>query len=176
MIALAVLLFAHPPSSVPSPKPIELFGEVKEVHGGPGGPRPLLLIEGGEYHLHGAGDLADAELVRLAGAKVRIFGVTGDPRVPRGKHVLVERYEITDVGGGVAPRIGWIARIELDGAGKLLFVDHHGNADLLPDGWMKKMEKHVGAKAWMVGERSGSKFQPQRFAILRTAPGLKEEP
>jgi hypothetical protein len=172
VLALLLALSAHAPAT-PKPKAIELFGEVKEASGGPGGSRALLLVEGGEYQLHALADPSVNELKRLAGAKVRIFGVTGDPRIPRGKHVLVERYEIADVGNGVVPRIGRIAKLELDGRTRLLFVDESGTADFLPEGWGKKMMQHVGAKVWMVGSRNGKDFQPERFAILRSTEGEK---
>lgn len=168
--ALLFALSAHAPAT-PKPKPIELVGEVKEVSGGAGTSRALLLIEGGEYQLHGLANPSRNELVRLSGAKVRVYGITGDPRIPRGKHVLVERYEIVDVGGGVAPRVGRIAKLEMNGATRLLFVDESGVADLLPAGWGKKMMQHVGAKVWMVGSRNGKGFQPQRFAILKSMEG-----
>ena len=166
ILALVLSLSSHGPS--PKPQPIELFGEVKEASGGAGGSRALLMVEGGEYQLHAAVTPSENELKRLSGAKVRIFGITGDPRIPRGKHVLVERYEIVDVGGGVVPRIGQIAKIEIGGDTRLLFVDAAGTADLLPEGWGKKMMQHVGAKVWMVGSKNGKDFQPQRFAILKT--------
>lgn len=166
-LALMVALAGHPPAATPKPKPIELLGSVKEVSGGPGSSRALIVLDGGgSYQLHGTASPSEAELKRLSGVKVRIYGITGDPRIPRGKHVLVDRYEIVDVGKGVVPRIGRIAKMDLGGATRLLFVDERGDADLLPEGWGKKMMKHVGAKLWMVGSRSGSKFTPQRFSIL----------
>jgi hypothetical protein len=168
-LALVLSLASHGPS--PKPQAIELFGEVKEVSGGAGGSRALLLVEGGEYQLHGGADPSENELKRLAGAKVRIYGMTGDPRIPRGKHVLVERYEIVDVGGGVAPRMGHIAKLELEGGTRLLFVDAAGNAELLPQGWGKKMMQHVGAKIWLVGSRDKKELKPERFAILKSTEG-----
>lgn len=166
-LALMVCLAGHPPAPIPKPKPIELLGSVKEVSGGPGKSRALLVLEGGgSYQLHGTSSPSEAELKRLSGVEVRIYGVTGDARIPRGKHVLVDRYEIVDVGKGVVPRVGRIAEIELDGATRLIFVDETGHADLLPKGWSKKMARHVGAKVWMVGRRSNGRFTPRRFSIL----------
>src|SRR5687767_7859747 len=127
LFALMLSLSAHAPS--PKPQPIELYGEVKEAAGGPGTSRALLMVEGGEYQLHGFAEPSENELKRLSGAKVRIYGITGDPRIPRGKHVLVERYEIVDVGDGTVPKIGQIAKIELNGGTRLLFVDAAGNAE-----------------------------------------------
>ncbi len=164
-LALMLALAAHNPG--PRPQPIELTGEVKEVSGGAGTSRALLITEdGSEYQLHGAADPSERELVRLSGAKVHVFGMINDPRIPLGKHVMVGRYEITDV-GGVVPRIGHLAKLEIDRSTRLLFVDEAGNAELLPEGWAKKMMSHVGAKIWMVGSRAGKHFQPQRFAILK---------
>jgi hypothetical protein len=173
VLVLLLSLSAHAPAT-PKPEPVELVGEVKEIGGGPDGSRALLVAEGGDYQLHGAADPADAELVRLAGAKIRIFGFTGDPRLPSGRHVRVERYEIVDVGGGVVPEMGHIAKIELGGRTRLLFVSQSGIADLLPEGWGKKMMQHVGAKVWMVGSRQGKEFSPQRFAILKSMEGEKK--
>lgn len=172
-LALLLSLSAHAPS-MPKPEPIELVGEVKEIGAGPDGSRALLVSESGDYQLHGSAEPADAELVRLAGAKIRVYGITGDPRLPSGKHVRVERYEIVDVGGGVVPQIGHIAKIELGGRTRLLFVSEGGIADLLPEGWGKKMMQHVGAKIWMVGSRQGKEFSPQRFAILKSMEGEKK--
>lgn len=170
-VALAVLLsiVAHNPSPVPPPVKIDAIGKVREVKSGEGGaPQAVLeLADVGEMVLHGLDDKGDAELMRLAGVRVRIYGVKGDPTLPRGNHVRVDRYEIVDVGNGVVPRIGRIAAIELHGTTRIVFVDDQGQADLLPAGFTKKMQANVGARAWMIGSKDKGDFIPTRFSILR---------
>lgn len=172
-LALMMALTAHPPSAIPKPKPIKLSGAVREVSGSPGGRALLVLDDGAEFVLHGPNPGRKNELKRLSGTRVRVFGVTRDPRIPRGRHIMVERYQILDVGGGTKPRVGTLASLKVAGQDRLIFVDQQGQADMLPAGWGKKMNKHAGAKVWMVGRRASDGFKPQRFAILR--PGRKAD-
>ncbi len=170
-LILLTALSGHPASAVPRPKTVELRGEVREVSGGKlGKSRAVLVVEDGEeYTMHGMDSATGEELTRLAGTKIEAFGLMNDPRLPRGNHVLVQRYAIVDVGKGVVPRTGVIAQMEIGGAMRLLFVDDDGRADLLPEGWGKKMSRHVGARIWMVGSGEGASFKPLRFSILRGA-------
>lgn len=170
-IVLLSTTLGHPPAAVPRPKAVALVGQVRASSGGPGGRARVLLVtkNAEEFELHATSPADHAELERLAGVKVEVSGVRGDPRLPRGRHVMVDRYEIKDVGSGVVPELGTIASLEVDGEPRLLFVNHRGQAALLPEGWARKMRRHVGAKIWMVGKRDGSKLKPTRFAILRAA-------
>src|SRR5205085_664681 len=111
-----------------------------------------------------------AELRRLAGIRIKVHGVKGDPMLPEGNHIRVDRYDIVDVGGGVTPRIGTLATISLDGTARLIFVDEEGNAEMLPRGWATKMMKNAGAKVWVVGARGKTELKPDRFGILRPGP------
>jgi hypothetical protein len=160
---------------VAAPKPVELVGKVKEVGGGPAGRAQavLSLDDGTEWVLYSADPEAQGELVRLSGVRAHIRGTLGDPRLPGNNAVMVQRYQIVDIGKGVVPRIGHLASLQLDGKTRLLFVDEEGTAELLPDGYAEKLMKQVGAKLWMVGNKSGERFQPMRFAILRSG-GLKK--
>lgn len=168
-VALLMSLTAHPPSAVPKPKPIELSGKVREASNLPGKSQAVLTLDSGEeWVLHATSDDLRQELVRLAGTKVALSGLHGDPRFPRGNHALVERYQIVDAGNGQVPRVGLLASIELDGKTRLLFVDDGGQAETLPEGWNDKMRRHVGAKLWIVGTKVGEKFTPTRYALLRT--------
>lgn len=163
-------LASHPASALPTPKSVELVGEVREVSGGPmGRSRAVLLADGEQYTMHGIDSATAEELTRLSGVRIKAFGLLNDPRLPRGHHVLVQRYAIVDVGKGVVPRIGVIATITVDGKDRLIFVDDEGRADPLPKGWGKKMKRHVGAKIWLVGSGEGASFKPRRFSILRGA-------
>lgn len=170
-LLILTALTAHPASAVPRPKTVQMRGEVREVSGGKlGQSRAVLVTEDGEeYTMHGMDSETGEELTRLAGTKIEAFGLLNDPRLPRGHHVLVQRYAILDVGKGVVPRIGVIAQMEVGGAMRLLFVDDEGRADLLPEGWATKMNRHVGARIWMVGSGEGTAFKPLRFSILRGA-------
>jgi hypothetical protein len=177
MSSLTVLALLHalaghvPPPAVPAPLPEErvLVGKVREV-AGPGDQAMAMLDPddaSGEWTLHPQDPEDRQELVRLAGTRVRLRGVVGDPRLERGRHLLVRRYQLLEVAGKEAPRLGQLASLEVGGKERLLFVGEDGVADLLPEGWGRKMKQHVGAKLWMVGERKGAAFQPLRFGILR---------
>lgn len=162
---------AHPPSAVPRPKPVALVGKVRAASGGAAGRARVLLVtkNAEEFELHTAVRADHQELERLAGVSVKIQGVKGDPRLPRGRHVLVEDYTIVDVGNGVVPQLGVIAALEIKGASRLIFVGEDGQAALLPKGWATKMQRHVGAKLWMVAKTKNGVLKPKRFAILRAA-------
>jgi hypothetical protein len=175
-LILLSTLAGHPPSAVPRPLPVALVGQIRAAAGGPGGEARILLLtkDAEEFELHAPRPQGKEELERLAGVKVRVEGFQNDPRLPRGHHVMVDGYEIVDVGEGVVPELGTIAALPVNGETRLLFVSEAGQAALLPEGWGKKMLRHVGAKVWMVGKRSGDAYRPVRFAILRTA-GASEE-
>lgn len=168
-LAVVLSLVAHNPTPIPPPVKMDAAGKVHEAQSGEGGKSQaaLTLDDGTELVLHGHDDADDAELMRLAGVRVKIFAIKGDPLLPRGNHVRVDRYEIVDVGNGVVPRVGRIASLELNGTTRLLFVDDQGHADLLPAGFAKKMQPSVGARAWMIGTKEKGDFVPTRFSILR---------
>jgi len=176
-LILLSTLAGHPPSAVPRPLPVALVGQIRAAAGGPGGGARILLLtkDAEEFELHTSRPDGKEELERLAGVKVRIDGFQNDPRLPMGHHVMVDGYEILDVGDGVVPELGTIAAFTKGGTTRLLFVNEAGQAALLPEGWGKKMLRHVGAKVWMVGKRSGEAFRPVRFAILRTSAAAEKE-
>lgn len=179
-LGLLMTLAAQAPSVDSGARALELTGTIREAAGGIGGKARALLKtdDGKSFEVHGSTDTRQEELRRLSSVKVKLWGVTGDPRIPAGDHLLVERYEILDVGGGVVPRVGKIALLSMNGKEHLIFVDKSGHADLLPSGWSKKMKQHVGAKVWMVGTGSGAKFKPTKFSVLktRTSSAEKAEP
>lgn len=168
-VLLTLLVALAPASSALAAKPTTVSGTVREVAGGPAGQSAVELKtdDGRTLSLRGRTPPEEDELRRLSGVKVRIEGMV-DENVAG--IVQVERYEILDIGGGVIPRLGMLAAIDLEGQRRLIFVDEQGNADLLPTGWTAKMAKNVGAKMWMVGARKGKSFQPTRHAILRPSP------
>ena len=151
-------------------QPVSIEGKVREVAGGPAGrPQAILVADSGHHVLFALDPAFANELRRLSGLVVRVTGVTGDPRAAAKDDILVDRYEIKEIGKGVVPRVGRLALLRVGGQqSRLVFVDERGEADLLPAGWSRKMKRHAGAKVWMVGrrDRDGS-FRPQRFAILR---------
>lgn len=158
------LLFAIVAGDAVASEPVTFEGKVKEVSGGPfGRGQPILQTTGGEkLVLEGATGAKTSELLRLSGL---IVSVTGKRTDVEGR-LVVDHYEITDIGRGVRPRVGHFATIMLDGTRRMLFVDIDGQADVLPAGWTKRMLRHVGAKAWMHGTRGNKAFQPSRFGIL----------
>lgn len=146
----------------------DYIGRVREVSGGPAGRSQAILLTdaGRQLSLHPVRQAEASELVRLSGLRVRIRATPG-PGLPGPDHVRVLRYEILDIGGGITPRVGHIARLEQNGEPRLLFVDQTGRADLLPTGWTHKLRHHVGSKVWMSGKTQHGVFSPSRFAILR---------
>jgi hypothetical protein len=156
-------------------KPLTLTGTIREVAGGAAGrsAAEIKTDDGRALTLRGHTAADDDEIKRLGGMKVRVFATEGDPGLPQG-YLRVERYEIVDVGGSV-PRIGMLAEIEIEGQKRLIFVADDGTADLLPEGWLKKMAKHVGAKMWMIGTRGRTGFQPAKHGILRPGPKAERE-
>lgn len=180
-LVLALTVLGQSPDALATPPArVELVGKIREVGGGQRGEAQALLVldDKSDRVLHASTELDGEELRRLAGVRVKVFGVEHDPMVPKGNHVRVERYEIIDVGGGAVPRIGRIAELQLDGKPRLIFVGDDGRAELLPTSWMKKMAKHTGAKLWVLGNRAETKGEltPARFAILRPGPRSAEAP
>ena len=162
----------------PEVRPVTLEGKIREVAAGPAGrPQAMLIDAEGARPLFALDPAFSKELRRLAGLKVRVHGTVGDPRAAAKDHVLVDRYEILEVNKGVVPRVGHLAVLRVGTDARLVFVDGDGRADLLPQGWGRRMQRHAGAKIWMVGlrDKDGS-FRPQRFAILRPAAGRRARP
>lgn len=168
-LLLALLAVAAPPQA--------FFGQIREVSGGPGGrSQAILLADGGRrLTLHALRPAEATELIRLSGVRVQLRTTT-DAQLPGPHHVRVLSYQILDVGGGIKPRVGHIARLEQAGSRRLVFVDETGRADWLPAGWTKKLDRHVGSKVWMAGRRKGGVFSPSRFAILRPAKTRAKQP
>jgi len=164
---ITLLLLAASPAAADE---LRLAGKIKEVAGGPTG-RAILVTADGDSHTLAAGvGILDTELRRLAGLSVAVHGEASEGRV------LVHRYELLDDGLGGRPRLGLLAQLELEGKARLVFVDEHGLAELLPDGWTKKMGAHLGARIWIVGERAGGVFRPARFGVLRAAASKEATP
>ncbi|MEL7370938.1 MAG: hypothetical protein AAFN74_18600 [Myxococcota bacterium] len=157
---------------------VTLQGKIREISGGPAGrTQAQLVTQNARYLLHARRFGLRGELKRLTGLVVRVRGVVGDPSVPTKDHVLVEDYEILEVGRGLVPRVGRLALLHVGDQRRLVFVDEQGQADLLPKGWSRKLNRHAGAKVWMVGHRDqDGSFRPQRFAILRPRPKTKSRP
>jgi hypothetical protein len=172
-----MLAIAHPPVRIPTPTPVEIVDKVREQKGGSGPKNEAILTldDGSEVLLHGRDEIEDVELIRLAGVRAKINGIKGDPLLPRGNHVRALRYEIVDVGGGVVPRVGCVAEMELDGKPRLLFVDDEGRAQSISESWRSKLGPLVGARIWMVGTAQKSELVPVRFAILRPGPKSKDQ-
>ena len=145
-------------------------GTVRDVAAGIAGkPAAELKTDDGKtLILRGYDSDEDGELLRLGGMRVRAHVIDGDAGLPAsGGYVRVVHYEILDVSGAGAPRIGVLAQLELDGKPRLIFVAEDGTAEILPAGWTKKMTKHVGSKMWMIGSKKGGSFSPSRHGILR---------
>ncbi len=145
-------------------------GTIREVVGGPSSRAELAAEDGATYVLIGKTADDEAELKRLAGVKVRLHGVAA-----ASSKMMVEHFEILDIGGGVVPKLGVIA--ELAGDKRLLFVDEAGSAAFLPAGFTAKLKDQVGAKVWVVGTPKGDSLRVSRFAILRPrAPAAPPAP
>ncbi|MEM7677774.1 MAG: hypothetical protein AAF449_17390 [Myxococcota bacterium] len=159
----------NPPAEI---RHVALQGKIREISGGPAGrTQAQLIAPDARYILHALDPGLRGELKRLAGLVVRVRGVIGDPRAPAADHVLVQDYKILALGRGIVPRVGRLALLHVGDARRLVFVDEQGQADLLPQGWSRKLAHHAGAKVWMVGHRDNDgSFRPQRFAILRPRP------
>ena len=166
-LGVALALASQPPA--PQIRPISVQGKVREIGGGPGGRPQALLVGADARHVLTALDPdLRIELRRLAGAVIEVSGVVGDPRVAAKDHVLVDRYEIIEIGKGIVPRVGRLAMLQVGTDRRLVFVDESGRADLLPEGWSRRMGRYAGAKVWIVGRRDkDGSFRPQRFSILR---------
>ncbi|MBK8014682.1 MAG: hypothetical protein IPK13_25435 [Deltaproteobacteria bacterium] len=155
------------------PQLVEVEGTLRSMRGPLNDTSVLMRVERSapttapNLTLHGDRQDLEVELRRLAGARVRVVGMQNDPRRPSPEHVYVERYEILDVGHNEVPRIGHLATLDLDGKARLLFVDERGLAQLLPEGWAKKLRNHAGAKIWLLGTTIEGRLIPKKFAILK---------
>lgn len=150
------------------PYEVELRGEVRTVKVGPT-TRAALMVDDDTHVLAARRADLEQELQNLDGATVVVAGYRDDGLRPPGVDLLVEVYEIVDVGDGRVPRLGRLAALALDGDTKLLFVDEAGRADVLPESWKKRMLRHVGAKLWILGRRGDDgRYTPTRFKILRS--------
>lgn len=171
LITLALSLAASPAFAAESRI---VTGKVRDVAAGIAGkPAAELKTDDGKtLILRGYGAEEDGELLRLGGMKIRAHVIEGDSGLPAtGGYVRVAHYEIVDVSGAGAPKIGVLARLEVDGKERLIFVAEDGTAELLPQGWNRKMAQHVGSKMWMIGSKKGGTFSPSRHGILRPRSG-----
>lgn len=151
----------------------EILGKVSEQKLGIAGTvKPVLESTDHTVILHGLEERDEDELLRLAGATIRVFGRALPLEPSPHKHILVHRYEITNVGRNQRPVVGHIARLQRDAEETLLFVDEAGNATMLPKGWADKRKHLVGAKVWIVFSTTASgtkpERKPERFGLLRS--------
>jgi len=148
--------------------PLETIdGIIKEVSGGPMGRGQVQLkSETKTIKLRAATAALGQELQRLNKMSVRLKGHT------KSDHFDVLSYTLLKHSSGETPSLGHFAGMDLNGKYRILYVYSDGRAALLPIGWAKKMRRHVGAKAWMIGEPRDGQLTPRRFGILR--PKAKE--
>jgi hypothetical protein len=146
--------------------PLEAIeGEIREVSGGPlGRGQVQVKTDKKTIKLRTARAELSQELQRLNKMRVRLEGHSHET------HFEVLGYRILKHSSGEVPQVGHFAGIELNGQYRILFIYADGNAALLPIGWAKKMRRHVGAKAWMLGEPRDGQLTPRRFGILRPKP------
>lgn len=162
--------------SARGPYEVEVRGEIRTVKVGPT-TRAALITEDETYVLAARRPGLDEELHNLEGATIQVHGYRDASLRPPGVDVLVEDYEIVDVGDGRVPRIGQLATLTRGEEILLLFVDAAGRADVLPESWKKRMTEHVGAKMWILGRRGDDgAFTPTRFRILRSGASQATPP
>ena len=159
--ALGLALLAPLPAQADTPTVLE--GMIKEKSGGPlGKARVQLKTAEKMITLRGHTPSLHKELSRLNKMNVRINAL------PKKGHHEVLSYELLSRSSGEIPQTGHFAGMELNGQYRILFVSSNGQASLLPIGWAKKMKRHVGAKAWVIGEPRDGQLTPKRFGILRS--------
>lgn len=149
---------------------VSLEGKIREVSSKGRTVAMLETTDGRGLSLTSPVEGLGEELRRLSGVLVRLKGRRSSAKAPDGEPVSALSYEILDVGGGVVPKIGTIAAMDIAGQRRLIFVDESGSAELLPAAWVKRMGGHVGAKVWMVGRVEQGELRPSRFSILRPGP------
>lgn len=166
VLALGVLIVTGPDRAAAGPlEAVE--GVVAEVSGGPGGTARAVLQRPGlpaAPTLRAATSTLAEELLRLSGLRVRLHAETGPGEL------RVHAYEILEVPGGGAPRLGRLVRIEGERRSPIVFAGDDGRAHPLPSGWQRKLARHVGARIWVLDDARGSSWQIRRFGILRPAP------
>jgi hypothetical protein len=166
VLALGVLALAAAGPAAGAPlETIE--GVVAEVSGGPGGTARAVLQRTGlpaAPTLRAATSTLAQELLRLSGLRVRLHAEAGPAEL------RVHAYEILEVPGGGAPRLGRLVRLEGEGRSPIVFAGDDGRAHPLPSGWQRKLARHVGARIWVLDDMRGSSWQIRRFGILRPAP------
>jgi hypothetical protein len=169
-VNVASILVACSAALAAGPDRVEQRGEIRTVKVGPS--TRAALVQGDDTKVLAARRPGlDEELQNLDGATVVVKGYRDPGLRPPGTDLVVESYEILDVGDGRVPRLGRLAVLALGEETKLLFVDEAGRADVLPESWKKRMIEHVGAKLWVIGRRaSDGSYTPTRFRILRAGP------
>lgn len=142
-------------------------GKIREVTG-PGRSRALLVTEDNKsFTLEARSKELTEELLRLSGVKVRLRAEARPEATPEGVPLQVSSYEILDVGGGVVPVIGHLAMLEGGAERRMIFVTEDGRASLLPRTWTDRLVSHLGAKVWIVGQKTKDELVVRRFSILR---------
>lgn len=166
LLALGALALAAPGPATASPLET-IDGVVAEVSGGPGGAARAVLQRSGlpaAPTLTAATSTLAEELLRLSGLRVRLHAEAGPAEL------RVHAYEILEVPGGGAPRLGRLVRLEGEARSPIVFAGDDGRAHPLPSGWQRKLARHLGARVWVLDEARGSSWQIRRFGILRPAP------
>ena len=142
---------------------VVLQGQIKVVSGGRFGQAQVQLkTEKKTFKLRAKTASLGHELERLNKMKLSVHGEE------KGTEFEVSKYTLSAQASGHTPQIGHFAGLDLNGQYRILFVYANGDAALLPIGWAKKMKKHVGSKAWMLGEPRDGQLTPRRFGILKT--------
>ena len=142
---------------------VVLEGQIKVVSGGRFGQAQVQLkTDKKTFKLRAISASLGHELERLNKMKLSVEGEK------KGTEFEVSKYTIMTQSSGKTPKIGHFAGLDLNGEFRILFIYTNGDAALLPIGWAKKMKKHVGSKAWMLGEPRDGQLTPRRFGILKT--------
>lgn len=144
--------------------PVAITGTV-QVHGPSLHPRAILYH--GDARTELVGELA-SELRRLQSATIEAVG-----DVREGGALEVKDYRIVDLGGGVRPLVGLLAR---GPSGSMQLVDGEGEPISLSvsAAMVARLADKVGAKVWVHGKTLVSgELQVQRYGILRDPPARR---
>lgn len=103
-----------------------------------------------------------AEIANLLGAEVRVWGAPADNQPPPPQRAIeIAGYEIVSV-NGVTPAVGTLVLVGDD----LVLA---GSDTLQLRSPPEVLRSHVGAKVWIVGDRSGDALSVQSFGVIRPA-------
>lgn len=157
LVLLAALLGASTPES--------LTGTVQVGRGNLGAPAVALLVAGKAVEL--AGELV-AEVQNLQSAEIEVSGLRD------GARFVVQAYSIRDLGKGLKPNAIGLLGVAADGS--LTVSDGDGAPVPLSAAprMRLRLEKYLGAKVWVAGEKllSGA-IKVAIFGVLREPPKPK---